>query len=160
MRKGFTLIELLVVVLIIGVLAAVALPQYQKAVAKSRIVEFLLQGEMIRRDVILYEMANGGRPDPSTETLDCWDRVSGKKAYIGNREWGLTSSYINTSVKMPGIDLMDCYMYIKHVSYYNAVWCYTNNADGKNFVRGLGWKELGGEGDRIRWQPPFSWTKK
>ena len=61
-KLGFTLLELLVVVLIIGILAAIALPQYRRSVEKSKATQALVILDSLRQSFNAYYLANGKYP--------------------------------------------------------------------------------------------------
>ena len=58
-NKAFTLIELLIAILIIGILAAIAVQQYQKAMDRTRFLQAVTRMESIWRAQQRYHLANG-----------------------------------------------------------------------------------------------------
>ena len=108
-NAGFTLIELLVVVLIIGILSSVALPQYQKAVQKTRTMRLISLLRSISDAENVYYMANGtyttqfddldismpsgGRVDSSGTRIIygdfyCYMQINGWSAYCNDNSPG------------------------------------------------------------------------
>ncbi len=62
LQKGFTLIELMIVVAVIGVLAAIAMPQYQKYIAKSEVASVLATLTGVKTNAEAYTVENGVFP--------------------------------------------------------------------------------------------------
>ena len=153
MEKGFTLIELLVVVLIIGILAAIAVPQYQKTVEKSRGAEALTIMRSLAQAIQVYHLANGTYPT-SLEELDITVPFT-KQSNISysNGDWKLEffpqSNVMGCSVRMTRLSgnysgqgfhyfigdershLLGvyCYEYWTHDTYCTKVWQLQNGID-------------------------------
>ena len=68
-NKAFTLIELLIAVLIIGILAAIAVPQYKKAVDKTRYSQMVWGIKTIHKALEHYYLTMGSYPPANLENV-------------------------------------------------------------------------------------------
>ena len=129
---GFTLIELLVVVLIVGILAAIALPQYEKAVEKSRATEALTNLRTIVRSMQLYRMANG-QVTQKIEDLDVipnGEKINDRTIKLKNFTYDIRNfnpelpegfEAVATRNDASSADIRDYYVYCDHYEKWRCV---------------------------------------
>lgn len=104
-NKGFTLIEFLVAVLIIGILAAIAYPQYQKALDKSRYTQVMILMEKMWQAEKIHKLANGNYitrlPDLDIELPTPVSMSAGYNSYYYKwGECGFVNGYLRCIVEL------------------------------------------------------------
>ena len=97
LKRGFTLIEILIVVVILGILAAIIIPQFTDAAQDAGAASARSQLQTMRSQIELYRVQNNGATPADGD-------IAGSTATDGTGPWGalVTGKYIRSRPNWPG----------------------------------------------------------
>ncbi|ACC98103.1 Type II secretion system subunit H, I [Elusimicrobium minutum Pei191] len=159
MKKGFTLIELLVVVLIIGILAAIALPQYTRSVEKAKASRILPIMSSLKQAVRVCLMETGGVQCDIDQLNITINNASGTpitRANVStsnqtptpiNNEWGIAYNHASGEIFLVRIPYAGKFFWDIILSTKDGS-CYvrgnTSHPDGMKVIESLGFTKSAG----------------
>jgi len=123
-KKGFTLLEVLIVVIIIGILAAIALPQYSATIEKSKSAEAVMNIGSLRTAVDRYWYQNG-ETNPTNTSISNLDIDNPNN--IADRLYG----YVITNTSTATVRTYTIVATRTTNAAYKVTWIQTNNTTGK-----------------------------
>jgi len=109
-RKGFTLVEILIVVVILGILAAIVIPQFTSASETAKASSLVSQLQTLRSQLELYQVQHNGSY-PSTTSATFWDQLTGETNISGSTSPASTDitygPYLQKEINNPFEDSSD-----------------------------------------------------
>jgi len=158
---AFTLIELLVVVLIIGILAAVAVPQYKKAVIKTKYMHLVAVGMRIAQAQKVYFLENGYFATNLEELPISLDTTKFSVG-VDIQRAALDNQYFNVTISSRNLKYMSYYMRFYSAPRFLGIYpsCYIDNGSAPDIYKRLCDEITGHEGSQTsHYSAPFDSIK-
>ena len=173
-ERGFTLLELLVVVLIIGILAGIALPQYKMAVTKAKVASILPLMRRFKDALMEYKLQHGSYckdndceewPDASDigvnwpsdwtsfgdeacgDSVECWSNDGFWASCFANEEQDGKISCTHDITSRSNFTIMIYQSDDPNENFRNKITCYAYGAEAHKICKALGGKLAEEDGD-------------